>query len=214
MSPLWPLLGVFGLVVIPSLLITLYLRRRDGYQPGFTRLFILAALAGCVFLGVYGLERFGLDLQHGSFRIVFYLALGVFQLFIAVFIVYRRVSSGAVLMDLGPAPLSKFFIAIAILEVAIGIGLAFEPGSRPRAFTCIACSAWMIVMARSRFQVRERGITISDRVPWNRINRCVATAENMVRLNLNKGLQRVIDIKLPVASRDEFVQLVNARLAS
>ena len=66
-------------------------------------------------------------------------------------------------------------------------------------------------MARGRFEVRDRGVIASGLLPWNRIAGCAATADNAVRLNLNKGLQRTVDIRLPADRRDGFIQLVNAR---
>src|SRR5215469_11363147 len=41
--------------------------------------------------------------------------------------------------------------------------------------------------------------------------RRVATDDSLVRLNLNKGLQRTLDVRLPADRRDGFIQLVNAR---
>ena len=66
-------------------------------------------------------------------------------------------------------------------------------------------------MARGRFEVRDRGVIVGSLLPWNRISGCVATADNTVRLNLNKGLRRTVDIKLPADRRDGFIQLISGR---
>ena len=57
MFSVWPVLGVFGLVLITSLLTKLYMRRRDGIQPGYKGFLIMATAAGCGLLAVYCLER-------------------------------------------------------------------------------------------------------------------------------------------------------------
>jgi hypothetical protein len=94
---------------------------------------------------------------------------------------------------------------------ALAIAFAINPESRVQAFAQITWSAWFFVMVRGRFQVRDRGIITGGLFPWDRIHRCAATGDNTVRLNLNKGVHRTIDLKLPADRRDAFIQLVNPR---
>lgn len=188
------------------------MRRRDGIQPSYTglRLLIMLISAGCFVSAFYILRRFGLDLQRRSD--IFWLVLGIIWLVLAAWTVYQRQMSGPVLMDLGAASKFKLWIGLAALGGIPAIGLAIT-GPRAQAFAFGAQSVWFFVVARGRFEVRDRGVISPPNglLPWNRIVGCVATADNIVRLNLNKGLQRTLDIRLPADRRDGFIQLVNAR---
>jgi hypothetical protein len=66
-------------------------------------------------------------------------------------------------------------------------------------------------MARGRFEIRDRGVISGGLLPWHRISRCFATANNVVSLKLNRGMQRTVDFKLPANRRDEFIQIVESR---
>src|SRR5215510_4902644 len=205
------MLGGFGVMVLSYLLTTLYMRRRNGTQPNYTGLLIMVTSMGCFVAAFYILRRFGLDLQYGRPRDIFWLGLSIVWLVSAARTAYQRQMSGTVLMDLGPAPMFKLHTGLAVLMGALAIGLAFNSASRAQAFAYSTWSAWSFVMARGRFEVRDRGVITAGLLPWNRITGCAATADNAVRLNLNKGLQRTVDIRLPADRRDGFIQLVNAR---
>jgi len=205
------MLGGFGVMVLSYLLTTLYMRRRNGIQPNYTGLLIMVTSMGCFVAAFYILRRFGLDLQHGQPRDIFWLGLSIVWLVSAARTAYQRQMSGTVLMDLGPAPMFKLHTGLAGLMGALASGLAVNAASRAQAFAYSTWSAWSFVMARGRFEVRDRGVIASGLLPWNRIAGCAATADNAVRLNLNKGLQRTVDIRLPADRRDGFIQLVNAR---
>jgi hypothetical protein len=212
MAWLYFMLGGLGVMVLSYLLTIFYMRRNHGIQPRYTGLLIIVTTVGCLVPAFYILRRFGLDLQHGPARDIFWLALSILWLVSAVWTVYYRQMSGTVLMDLGPASMFKLQMGLSVLLGVVAIGLAIDSGSRAKAFAYGAWSAWFFVMARGRFEVRDRGvITAAQLLPWNRIAGCVATADNKVRLNLNKGLQRTVDIRLPADRRDGFIQLVNAR---
>jgi hypothetical protein len=200
----------FGLMVLSYLLATFYMRRRHGIQPRYTNLLIMITTVGCFVPAFYILRRFGLDLRHGQARDIFWLVLSIVWLVSAGRTAYQRQTSGTVLMDLGPAPMFKLYMGLAVLLGVVAVGLAIDSGSRAQAFAYGAWSAWFFVMARGGFQVRDRGIIAARLLPWNRIAGCVATDDDRVRLSLNKGLQRTIDIKLPAERRDGFIQLVNA----
>ena len=188
------------------------MRTRDGVQPSYTGLLIAVTTMGCFVSAFYILRRFGFDLLHAPLDI-FWLVLGIMWLVSSVWTVYQRQTSGTVLMDLGPAPMLILWIGSAVLLGASAIGLA-TTGSRTQAFAFGTQSAWSFLMARGRIEVRDRGVILSAAnglLPWNRIAGCVATDDNSARLNLNKGLQRFVDVRLPADRRDGFIQLVNAR---
>jgi hypothetical protein len=48
-------------------------------------------------------------------------------------------------------------------------------------------------------------------LPWHNISGYFATANNVVSLKLNRGMQRTVDFKLPPNRRDEFIQIVESR---
>jgi hypothetical protein len=212
--PLIPMLGVCGVLVFGYLLTAAYMSRRDGIQPRYTGLLVMLTSAGCFVSAFYILRRFGLDLLHGPPLDIFWLVFSITGLVSAVWTVYQQQMSGTVLMDLGPAPMFKLWMGLAALMGVLGIGLAIiNSGSRDQAFS-FTQSAWLFVMAGGRFEVRDHGVILSPPnglLPWNRIAGCEAIADNIVRLKLNKGLQRTVDIRLPADRRDEFIQLVNAR---
>src|SRR4051812_32447785 len=96
----WDVLVLIAVLPVTYLLIVLYMRRRDGVQPDSRGFLIMLTAAGCGLLGFYVLEGFGLNfVEHGRTRDIFFLVLRVSWLFLAFLIVYRRQSSGAVLMD-------------------------------------------------------------------------------------------------------------------
>jgi hypothetical protein len=204
--------GCFGSLVLSYLVTSVYMRRRIGTQPSYTGLLIMCTSVGSFLLAVYVLRRFGVDLLHGQPRDIFWVVLGLVWLVQAVWAGYQRQSSGAVLMDLGPSPMFKLQLAFAILMAALAITFAIDHESRAQAFAYINWSAWFFVMARGRFEVRDGGVISGGFLPWNRIAQCVATGDNAVRLNLNKGLRRTVDLKLPAERRDGFIELVNRRL--
>jgi hypothetical protein len=209
---LFPILVACGVMVLSYLLTVSYMRTRDGVQPSYIGLLIAVTTMGCFVAAFYILRRFGFDLLHPPQDII-WLVLGIMWLVSAVWTVYQRQTSGTVLMDLGRAPMLILWIGSAVLLGASAIGLAIN-GSRTQAFAVGTQSAWSFVMARGRIEVRDRGVILSaanGRLPWNRIAGCVATDYNSVRLNLNSGLQRSVDVRLPADRRDEFIQLVNAR---
>jgi hypothetical protein len=120
--------------------------------------------------------------------------------------------SGTVLMDLGPGPMFKMQIALSIMLAATAAGFAINPDSRVRAFAYAAWSVWFFVMARGRFQVRDRGIvTASAVLLWERIIECFASDDRTARLELNTGFQRTVDLRLPADLRDDFIEMVNSR---
>jgi hypothetical protein len=205
------ILGGLSVMVITYLLMTFYMRRRDGVQPSYRGLLILTTSMACTVAVIYMLQRFGLDVRHGHPRDIFWLVLGVAWLVLALRTAYQRQSSGAVLMDLGPAPMFKLQRGFGVLMLGVAIGLAINPESRVQAFAYITWSVWFFVMASGRFQVRDRGIITGGLLPWDRITLCVAMAENRVRLTLNKGLQRTVDLSVPADCRDGFIRLVNGR---
>jgi hypothetical protein len=205
------MLGGFGVMVLSYLLIASYMRRKNGVQPGYTGLLVMVLATVCFLAAFYVLKRFGLDLLHGHPRDVFWIVLGITWIVLAVRTAYERQASGTVLMDLGPSPMFKLQIGFAVLMAAVAIGLVINPNSRAQAFAHLTWSGWFLVMARGRFQVRDRGIITGVVLPWKRITQCVATADNMVRLNLNKGVQRAVSLKIPAERRDEFLELVSLR---
>jgi len=207
----WFLLGACGVMLVAYLLVMFYLRGKDGVQPGYTGLLIAATSMGCFLAIVYVLLGFGVDLRSGQPRQIVWLVLGIVWLVSAVRIASQRQSSGTVLMDFGPTPMFRLQMVFGVLMVVLAIALAINRESRAQSFGYAAWSALFFVMARGRFQVRDRGIMTSGLLTWNRITRCVATADNTVRLHLNKGLQRAVDLKLPADRRDEFIQLVSRR---
>lgn len=200
-----------GVMVLSYLLIGFYIRRNHGVQPGLTGLFIMVISMVCALIAFYGLKRFGLDLLHGRPRDIFWIVLGLTWLVLSVRTAYERQSSGTVLMDLGPSPMFKLQIAFAVLMGGLAVGFSMNRLTRSQAFAHLMWSVWFFVMARGRFQVRDRGIITGGILPWKRIARCTAKSDNMVRLNLNNGLQRAVDLKLPSDRRDEFIQIVNLR---
>ena len=211
MTPFLFLLGGFGVMAVTYLLTTRYRRRRDGVQPSYKDLLFVATLMGGFALAFYVLDRFGLSVQHGRPRTIFWLGLSTLWLVLAVRSAHERRSSGTVLMDLGRSPMFKLQMCLGVLMAVLAFGFAFYPESRAQAFAYVTWSAWFFVMARGRFEVRDRGIIIGSLLRWNRIARCVATDDNRVRLNLAKGIKRTVDLRLPADRRDEFIQLVNSR---
>jgi hypothetical protein len=210
----WFLLCGSGVMVVAYLLVVFYMRRKDGVQPRYTGLLLTAASLGCFLAVAYVLVRFGVDLQSGRSREIVSLVLGTVCLVSAVGIAYQRQSSGTVLMDIATAPMFRLLMVCGVLVGVLAIASAIYRESHARVFAYVAWSAWLFVRARGRFQVRDRGIMTSGLrglLSWDRIARCVATADNMVRLHLNKGLERAVDLKLPADRRDEFIQLVSQR---
>jgi hypothetical protein len=205
-------IGGFGTLVLSYVLTSIYMRRRIGIQPNYIGLLIMCTSMACFLLAFYVLRRFGLDLLRGHPRDIFWVVLGLVWLVQAVWAGHQRQSSGEILMDLGPSPIFKLQLALAILMAALAIGLAIAPESRAQAFAYMTWSAWFFQMARGRFEVRNGGVIIGGLLPWNRITQCAATGDNAVRLNLSRGLRRTVDLKLPVERRDGFVELVNGRL--
>jgi hypothetical protein len=161
----------------------------------------------------YVLRRFGLNLQSGEPRDIFWLILGFVWIGLVIWTAYQRQSSGAILLDLGRSPLFKLYTACGLLMVAVAIPAAIDPRSRTQAFAFIAWSAWNFVMAGSHLEVRDRGIFSNGFLPWRRIVACVATTDNTVRLQLRRGMTRTLDFKLSPDRRDEFIQLVNSHTA-
>ena len=212
MTPWLFVIGACGVMVTSYLVVTRHMSRRNGLQPGKAGLVIMVTTLVCFLTGFFVLRRFGIDLFRGRPRDVLWGVLGIVWLASAVRIAYERRASGAVLLDLGRVPMFRLWMFFSVVMLAIGIGNAFSPASRVQGFAYIAWSAWFFAMARGRFQVRERGIITGDLLPWRRITGCVATAENAVRLNLTKKLQRNVDIKLPPDLRDKFIELVDARM--
>jgi hypothetical protein len=205
------MLGGFGVSVLGYLLTIFYIRRLDGIQPGYAGLLIMCTSMGGFLLLFLVLRRFGLDLLHGEPRNIFWLILGFLWLGLAVWTVHQRHSSGAILMDLGPSPLFKLYLTSGVLMASVAIPSAFNPDSRAQAFAYITWSAWSFVMARGRFEVRDRGVISGGLLPWHRISDCFATSDNVVCLKLNRGIQRTVDFKLQSNRRDEFIQIVGSR---
>jgi hypothetical protein len=211
MTLLWYTLGGLSLSVLAYLLMIFYVRRRDGVQPGYTGLLIMCMSMGGFLLVLFVLRRFGLDLLHGEPRDIFWLALGLVWFGSAVWTVHQRHSSGALLMDLGPSPFFKLYLGCGVLMATVAIPLALNPDSRAQGVAYVTWSAWSFVMARGRFEVRDRGVISGGLFPWHRISGCLATANNVVSLKLNRGIQRTVDVKLPPNRRDEFIQIVENR---
>src|SRR3954451_7642783 len=152
MAPFLFILGGFGLMVLSYLLMTFYMRRRNGVQPNYVGLLIMGISMGCFLSAFYILQRSGIDVQHGKPRDVFWIVLGIVWLALAVWTAYQRQVSGTVLMDLGPAPMFKVQIALAVLLAAMAIGVALSPEARTQAFAYTAWSLWFLVMALGRFE--------------------------------------------------------------
>jgi hypothetical protein len=207
------MLFMLGVMVPFYLLLTLYMHRKAGVQPNLVSHLMVAVCIGCGLLAYFGLRRLGVDVKGGHAREIFFLGLGIFWLVLAVRMAEERKSSGAVLMDLGRTPLFGLYLALAVCMVALGIGYAIHPGSPVQAFAHLSWAAWFLVMARGRFQVRDRGIITGSVLPWKRVAGCIAERENKVRLSLNKGLQRVLEFKVPADRRAEFIELVSHRMA-
>lgn len=200
-----------GVMVVSYLLANLYRRQRDRIQPSYMGLLFMVITVGCFLSAFYVLRRFGIDLPHRPPLNMFWLALSMMWLVLATWMICQRKMGGTVLLDLGPPSKFGLWIGLAVFGAALAIGLAIT-GPRAQAFAFGAQSICLFVMARSRSEVRERGVISSPGglLRWNRIAGCVAT-DNIVRLRLKKGLQRTLDIRLPADRRDEFIQLVNAR---
>jgi hypothetical protein len=211
MTLLWYMLGGFGVSVLAYLLTIFYIRRRDGIQPGYAGLLIMCISMGGFLLLFLVLRRFGLDLLHGEPRNIFWLILGFLWLGLAVWTVHQRHAGGAILMDLGPSPLFKLYLTFGVLMAMVAIPSAVNPDSRAQAFAYITWSVWSFVMARGRFEVRDRGVISGGLLPWHRISGCFATADNVVCMKLNRGIQRTVDFKLPPNRRGEFIQIVESR---
>ena len=135
--PLYPemkfflfILGGFGVMALTYLLMTFYMRHKDGIQPSYTGLLIMATSMVCVLAGFYALQRFGIDVHHGQPRDFFWLLLGILWLVLSVWTVYQRQTSGTVLMDLGAAPMFRIQIVFAVFMAALAIGFAVNPESR------------------------------------------------------------------------------------
>jgi hypothetical protein len=211
MTLLLYMLGGFGLSVLGYLLAIFYIRRRDGIQPGYAGLLIMCISMGGFLLLFLVLRRFGLDLLHGGPRDIFWLILGFLWLGLAIWTVHQRHSSGTILMDLGPSPLFKLYLGCGVLMAAVAIRSALNPNSRAQAFGYVTWSAWFFVMARGRFEIRDRGVISGGLLPWHNISGCFATANNVVSLKLNRGMQRTVEFKLPPDRRDEFIRIVESR---
>src|SRR3954454_496995 len=95
------MLGGFGVTVVGYLLTAFYMRRRNGVQPNYMGLLIMGVSMGCFAAAFYVLQRYGLDLQHGPLRNIFWDVLGVVWVVLAVWTAYQRQASGIILMDLG-----------------------------------------------------------------------------------------------------------------
>lgn len=204
-------LGAFALMALAYVGMVAYMRHRDGFQPSYAGLLVMTITMGCMFAAISLLHRFGLDIQHGKPRDVFWTALGMVWVVLAVQTVYHRRFSGTVLMDVGVAPMFKLRIAVAILMVALAISLAVYPESRTQAFAYLTWGAWFFLISRGRIEVRDRGLMVGVFLAWNRIARCESAANDLVRLKLRKGIQRTVHVKLPPARRDQFIELVNER---
>jgi len=211
MAFFWYMLGGFSLSLLAYLLAIVYIRRRDGIRPGYTGLVVMCISMGGYLLVFWALRRFGVDLLHRGQRDIFWLTLGFVWLGLAVWTVHQRHSSGALLMDLGPSPFYKLNLACGVLMAAVAIPSVLNPDSRAQGVTYITWSAWSFVMARGRFEVRDRGVISGGVLPWHRIAGCVAMANNIVSLTLSRGIQRTVDFKLPPDRRDEFIQIVENR---
>src|SRR4029077_8963171 len=125
------------------------------------------------------LKRLGLDLLHGGPRDVFWLILGLVWLGLAIWPVHQRRASGPILMDLGPSPLFKLYLACGLSMAVVAILSALNPNSRAQAFGYVTWAAWFFVMARGRFEIRDRGVMSGGLLPWHRISRCFATDNNV-----------------------------------
>jgi hypothetical protein len=204
------MLGALGVLLLSYLLTASYMRRKHGVNVRYTGLLIMLLTVACFVPAFYVLRRFGFDLRRGQAREIFWLVLGVVWIVSSVSILYDRKRSGAVLMDLGPAPMSRLQIGLAVLLGVVAIGLAIGSGPHAQAFAYAAWSAWFFVMSRGRIEVRERGVILSGLLPWRRIAACAAASHNVVRLELTRGLQRIVDVSLPADRSDEFIHLVNA----
>jgi hypothetical protein len=202
-----------GVMVSTYLLMMFYMRRKNGVQPAYTGLVIMGVSMVCIVAIAYVLLRFDIDVRRGEPREIVWVTLGTVWLGSAARIAHQRRSSGIVLMDLGRNPLFKLHMAFAGLMLAMAVVLVINHESRAQAFGYAAWSAWFFVLARGRIQVRERGVMTNGLLAWKRITRCGATADNIVRLQLNRGLQRAVDLKLPADRRDEFVDLVSRGMA-
>ncbi len=211
MALFWYMLGGFSLSVFGYLLAIVYIRRRDGIQPSYAGLVVMCISMGGFLLVFWVLQRFGVDLLRRGSRDIFWLVLSFVWLGLAVWMVHERHSSGALLMDLGPSPSVKLHLVCGVLMAAVAIPCALNPDTRAQGIAFITWSAWSFVMARGRFEVRDRGVMGGSFLPWHRISGCVATADNLVRLTLNRGIQRTVDFKLPPDRRDEFIQIVENR---
>jgi hypothetical protein len=203
----WFLVGGFGVMVVTYLLIIRYMRRHEGVQPGYAGLVIAAISMACVLAAFYVLQRVGVDMRSKQPREMFWAGLAVLWLVLAAVTAYQRRSSGTVVMDLGPNPMFKLQSGLAVLMVALAISFTVS-GDRAQAFSYATWAMWLMVMARGRLQVRERGIIASTFLSWKRIRGCAAISEDKVRLELNNRLQRKLDLKLPAERIEEYVQLV------
>jgi hypothetical protein len=201
--------GWFALAAIAYVLISFYMRARIGPQPGYAGLLTITAAMSGVLITFHTLQRFGIDLMHGRPRDVFWLILGLLWLVLAGRMLHQRLSSGVVLMDLGPAPMFKLQIASAVLLLVVAISLVIDSESYVQAFAYSTWAAWFLVMARGRFAVRDRGIVAGEFLPWSRITGCVVTGDDAVRMQLSRGPRRTVTIRIPPGRRDAFIDLVN-----
>src|SRR5262245_43604730 len=211
MEFLWFLVGGFGVMAITYVLMIRYMRRHEGVQPGYAGLAIAAISMGCILAAVSALQRVGVDLRSGRPREMLWSGLSVVWLILATVMAYQRRSSGTVVMDLGANPMFKLQTAFAVLMGGMAVALTVHGDSNAQTFAYATWALWLVVMARGRLQVREHGIMASAFLPWKRISGCTAATEDKVRLELNKGLQRKVEIKLPAERIDEFIQLVSRR---
>jgi hypothetical protein len=208
MKLLLSMIGGLGVMALTYLVMRSHMRRKIGIQPNYTGLIVMiVSTLGCV--GAFAvLKYYGIDIVHGRPRDVFYVLLGFVWLVMAVRTGYQQRSSGEVLMDLGPAPMYRIQMFFSLLMVVIGVSFAMRPETRAQAFCHFMWAAWFFTMARGRFAVRDSGIMNGGLLPWKRITGCMVTTQDTVRLNVNKGLQRTVDLKLPAERLDGFVQLV------
>jgi hypothetical protein len=207
----WGILGAFAMMVVMYLLVARHVRGRVGVQPGYRGLFIMLTAVACTSAMYYVAKRAGVDLLHGRPRDIFWLVLATVWAVMSVRVTYERRSSGKILMDLGPAPLAKMHVGLAVLMAVMAIVWVVSGDSPAQALAYGTWAIWLLVAARGRLQIREHGISTVGLLRWQRISQCVSKGPDRVHLHLNKGWQRDIKIKVPADVRDEFVRIVEER---
>jgi hypothetical protein len=206
--------GTLGTMTLSYVLVAWYLRKRIGVQPGHRGLLVMLTSAACVLAAFYVARRAGIDLLHGRLREFFWLALAAVWVALTARLIYERRSAGDVVLDIGPTAMSKIQITLAVVMAAMAVALVLSGESRGQALAYAMWSIWSIVMARGRLQIREGGIITGGLLPWRRIVRCAPKNQEHVHLTLNKGLQREIDVKLPVHLQEDFIRIVEQRTAT